>query len=216
MSNSTAQQPEGLPQRPRWTQILLLYPFLLYGLLASGHAVAEWLGLFSLGVLLLFPGLRAGAVLPWMVLALIAGIAGYATYAGHRAWVNYLPQVMICLFLMLVFGRTLRSNRVPLITRIAAAMRKGGAPVPFRYTRGVTIMWVVMFGLLALEGVVLAAFAPDIPFGRVSAITYAIMGIMIVGEFAFHTWRYPNPAQRGFPNFVRQLVQIDYRRLLND
>lgn len=214
--NSIEQPPEGLPQRPRWTLILLLYPFILYGLLVSGHAAAEWVGLFSLGVLLLFPGLRSGRAVAWLELAVIAMVAAYATYTDHRALVNYLPQIMIGLFLMVVFGRTLLPGRVPLITRIATAMRTRGAEVPVRYTRGVTILWVVMFVLLVLEGVLLALFAPDIPFARVSLLTYAVVAVLIIAEFSFHTWRYPNPAQRGFPDFVRQLVQIDYRRLLND
>jgi uncharacterized membrane protein len=214
--NNTGPPPDSLPSRPRWTLVLLLYPFVLYGLLASGQPVAEWIGLFSLGVLILFPGLRSGQALAWLVLALIGMVAGYATATGQRALVNYLPQILIGLFLMVVFGRTLRPGSVPLITRIAAAMRKGASEVPIRYTRGVTILWVAMFVLLVLEGVLLALFAPHFSFGRVSAVTYAMIIIVMVGEYSFHTWRYPNPAQRGFLDFARQLIQIDYRRLLND
>jgi uncharacterized membrane protein len=115
-----------------------------------------------------------------------------------------------------VFGRTLRPGRVPLITRIAAAMREGHAETPQRYTRGVTILWVAMFALLAVEGLLLGLLAPPIPFGRVSAVTYAAVGLLLVGEYLYHTWRYPNPRARGLADFLHQLVRIDYRRLLSD
>lgn len=215
--NKTGQPPpEGLPSRSRWALILLLYPFLLYALLASGHALAEWVGLFSLGLLILLPGLVERRLLAWLALLGVAGVSGYATVNGQRALVNYLPQILIGLFLMVVFGRTLLPGRVPLITRIAAAMRKGSAPVPMRYTRGVTILWVLMFVALVLEGVLLTLFAPQLPFGQVSALTYGTIAFVMVAEYCFHTWRFPNPAQKGFVDFLRQLVQIDYRRLMND
>jgi uncharacterized membrane protein len=188
----------------------------LYGLLRSGHAAAEWAGLFSLGVLILFPGLRHGRVPAWLLLGVIAAIAGYATASGHRALVNSLPQILISLFLLTVFGRTLRPGSIPIITRISTAMRKGQSEVPARYTRGVTILWVVMFALLALEGLLLAWLEPAISLGQISMVTYAVIIIVVVGEYCFHSWRFPNPEQRGLADFVRQLIQIDYRRLLSD
>lgn len=194
----------------------MLYPFVLYGLLVSGHAVAEWLGLFSLGVLVLFPGLRGRHVLAWGVLTAIAVLAAYAVARDHRALVNYLPQILVSTYLLVVFARTLRPGSVPLITRIADAMRQDGSEAPRRYTRGVTILWVVVFALLAIEGVLLAVLTPPISMGQVSAVTYAVVALVLVVEYCYHTWRYPHPDERGFLGFLRHVVQIDYRRLLSD
>jgi hypothetical protein len=58
--------------------------------------------------------------------------------------------------------------------------------------------------------------APGVSFGLVSAVTYSMVGIVMVAEYLFHTWRYPDSAQKGFADFIRQLIQIDYRRLMND
>lgn len=214
--NNTESPPDALPSRPRWTFVLLLYPFLLWGLLASGHAIAEWIGLFSLGVLILLPPLLQQRAWAWLSMIAVGLIAAYATANGNRALVNYLPQILIGLFLLVLFGRTLRPGSVPLITRIATAMRQGRASVPERYTRGVTILWVVLFAMILLEGILMTLFAPGVSFGWVSAATYSTVGIVMVAEYLFHTWRYPDPAQQGFADFMRQLIQIDYRRLMND
>lgn len=216
MSNSTGSKPDSLPSRPRWTFVLLLYPFLLYGLLTSGHPVGIWLGHFSLGALILSPGLLKGSPWAWLLLAGVGLVAYWAVAGDHQALSYFLPQILVSLFLMVVFGRTLRPGRVPLITRIAIAIHDGDSDVPMRYTRGVTILWVVVFALLVSEGLVLAWMSPDIPLRQVSLASYALVTFFVLAEYAYHNWRYPSPAHRGLPDFLRHLARIDYRRLIRD
>jgi len=215
--NNTGSPPDTLPKRSRWGALLLLYPVLLFFLLASGRPWLEFAGVVSLAALILLPALlnRRWFALP--VLLAVAGLAAFGAFSGHTAVVLFLPQILIGVLLAMLFGRTLRRGSVPLITRIATAIHEdGGSSVPKRYTRGVTIFWTVFFVLLAVEGVALMLFAPDWPVRYVNLVTYGVILLAVAGEYLFHTLRYPHPSHRGFPDFVRHLLRIDFRRLLND
>src|SRR5690606_33016828 len=108
------------------------------------------------------------------------------------------------------FGRTLRPGRVPLITRIAAAMEACEpaelAPRLQHYTRRLTLAWAVLLGALALADGVLAMIAvPDgllvrlgqPPLVSVSQQTWSwfanvldcgIIGAFFIGEYLLRKW----------------------------
>lgn len=215
--NKTGRLPEALPRRSPWGFLLLLYPVLLFFLLASGKPMLEFAGVASLAALILLPALMSRRWFALPVLLLVAGLAAYGAFGGHTALVMFLPQILIGSLLAFLFGRTLRPGSVPLITRIATAIHgDDGSSVPQRYTRGVTILWFVLFLLLVLEGIVLILLAPSWSAARVNVITYGVIALVVVGEYLVHNVRYPHPAHRGLPDFLRHLVRIDYRRLLDD
>lgn len=215
--NNTGNPPDTLPKRSRWGALLLLYPVLLFFLLASGRPWLEFAGVTSLAALIMLPALLTGRWFALPVLLGVGGLAGYGAFSGHTALVMFLPQILIGVLLATLFGRTLRPGSVPLITRIATAIHDDDAStVPLRYTRGVTILWTIIFVLMVVEGVILIIFSPPWPVSRVTFVSWGIVILIIVGEYLFHTIRYPHSSHRGFPDFVRHLLRIDFRRLMND
>jgi hypothetical protein len=72
----------------------------------------------------------------------------------------YVPPVLINLAMMVLFWRTLRPGAMPVVGRVAALWRGTLDPAVALYTRRVTIAWTVFFGLVAVESIALAVFAP--------------------------------------------------------
>jgi uncharacterized membrane protein len=214
---SNTAKPEPLPARARRGLFVFAgFIVLLTLMLNSGQPWLEFAAIATLGSFVLWPFLQRRNPVAWLVLLGVLGGAAYAAYSSHKVLLSFLPQVLLSVMFMLIFGRTLRPGSVPLITRISTDMRQGQSEVPVRYTRGLTLVWALVFALLALEGLVLGLFAPPGWVLRVSAMTWLFVGAFIVGEYLYHSRRYPNPLQRGFPDFARDLTRVDYRRLLDE
>src|SRR5687767_3680733 len=73
---------------------------------------------------------------------------------------NGLPHAAINLFLLWVFGRTLRGGREPLITAFARRIHGDVPPDMEPYTRGVTAAWCLFFAIQVLLSALLLAVAP--------------------------------------------------------
>lgn len=143
----------------------------LYALLAHLAGVRHDGGLAALAVadivllVLMQPLLerRWGA---WLALLLAMPLLWWL---AHSRFVQ-LPLLLVpVVFMSLVawfFGRTLRAGRVPLITRIVLQMDQETldtlSPKLISYTRGLTMAWALLLGVLALTNLLLACFAvPD-------------------------------------------------------
>lgn len=198
--------------------MLLLYPLLVDVAVATQRPFFAFAAMCLLAVMVL-PGYRARLGL-WVWVPAAAWIAlSYAVcFRGDGIYLLYLPPVLISLVLMLFFGRTLRAGSEPLITRISRAMRGGTLPEEVsRYTRKVTILWVVMFGLMALESALLAIFAPPRIWSLfTNLIDYLILATVMLAEYLYHSHHYPNGKHHSFLDFARDLARIDYRRILFD
>jgi uncharacterized membrane protein len=209
--------PEPLPARARRGLFVFAgFIVLLAMMLNSEQPWLEFAAIAILGGFVLRPFLQRRNPVAWLMLLGILAVAGYATYFDRNVLLSFLPQVLLSVMFMLIFGRTLRAGSVPLITRISTDMRQGQSAVPFRYTRGLTLVWTIFFALLALEGLVLGLFAPPGWVLKVSAMTWAFIGVFIASEYLYHTRRFPNPRQHGLLDFMRDLALVDYRRLLDE
>jgi len=106
--------------------------------------------LAAVGLLALRRAAHAGFV-AFAVVA--AGAALWLAWSGLErrfADVLFAEHVTLNLVLALVFGRTLRAGREPLVTRFARVIHEGGIPSEVeRYTRRVTLAWTVFFLLVA-------------------------------------------------------------------
>lgn len=198
--------------------LLLLYPLLVDIAVATGRPVYAFAAMCLLAAMTL-PGYRArlGAWV-WVLTAGWIALSYAICFRGDGIYLLYLPPVLISLVLMLFFGRTLRAGSEPLVTRISRAMRGGVLPdAVSRYTRKVTIMWVMLFGLLALESALLAVFAPPRIWSLfTNFLDYLIIAVVMIGEYLYHTRHYPNGKHNSFLDFASDLVRIDYRRILFD
>ena len=121
--------------------------------------------------LALAPVLAIGFVLIWRWSGALAGLlaAAAAAFLVHHYWPLFTRNFSIvyliqqCGFYAIMafgFGRSLLKGRVPLCTQLADKIHGPLSAAELRYTRKVTIAWVVFFLLnMAVTGV-LFAFAP--------------------------------------------------------
>ena len=186
-----------------------------------------WLGciaLIGLGAQFLWPALASRR--PWALLGfgMICVVAITVALGGEpRIYLHALP-ILVFLLLALFFGRTLVGDRIPLVTRIAAAARHIELedihtlqPEVYRYTRRVTWFWTLGFLFFAVEDLVLLGL--DLPARTAVAINignFVVVSILLVVEYLYHSRRYPNPTHRHVGDFIRDIARYDYRQLFND
>jgi uncharacterized membrane protein len=197
--SSTGNLPDTtLPSRSRWgLAVALALPALLLLMLNSGSLLVQFAANLLLGIVALLPFLRRHSVIAWLILLLIAAVCGVAVQKQDSNLLAYLPQVLISLLFLMIFGRTLRPGSEPLITRISTATRHGQSATPSRYTRGVTILWTVIFALLILQGLFFGFVDTGFPESKVSVATWALVLAVLVVEYFYHSRRYPNPLHRN-------------------
>ncbi len=195
--------------------LLLLYPLAVHAAIVTG---SRWLELAALAVL------AASMFAPWLLrrntwawAALVMALAASAAFVwlGAARLFLYAAPVLVPLALLWFFARTLLPGQVPLITRIAEAVR-GPLPEPVRrYTRQVTQFWVVAFSLFALANLGLALFAPPALWSLfANAINYLLVGVLLVAEWLFRCWYLRAHESLTWREYIRALARIDYRRLL--
>jgi uncharacterized membrane protein len=160
-------------------------PMLVSGMWLIAAALGLAVGLFRGSV---FPSLLFGGLLA-------AGIALW--WWGDAMALMYVPPVLINLAMMVLFWRTLRPGAMPVVGRVAALWRGTLDPAVALYTRRVTIAWTVFFGLVAVESIALAVFAP----------------LHIFIEYRLRLFCLPEHEHLSFRAFCRLLTSTDLRTL---
>ncbi len=154
--------------RPHWFAVALTWvPLMLIGgvlIWRSRHRL--WLG----------PLAAAGLALLWHERALVAGHVGLAYLAEHAGSLT---------FLGFMFGSTLRSGQIPLVTRFAATVKPAMSAAVRGYTRGVTAAWTLFFAAMAGASVLIFALRPIGDWMLfASAWTPLLVVLMFVAEYA--------------------------------
>jgi uncharacterized membrane protein len=132
-----------------------------------------------------------------------------------------------------LFGRTLYSGRVPLITRIVEGLYAQASmpmtPDLYLYTRQLTVAWAAMLAVLAVLNLLLALCA--VPSGvlhqfghtPVFAVTdeqwslfanvlnYGIVGGFFVVEYWLRKRRFPHRPYRNVGEFIQQMARLGPR-----
>lgn len=203
-----------------------------YPLLA--HAASHWRSpvlALAAGVLLVvlvaLPGLARRSPAGWIVLA--AGLATLAALAvlGNPQLPLFLPPVAINAVLAWIFGHTLARGRVPLIERLVRLLHPPQDPLDPRvpgYARRLTLLWALLFTVLALVAALLATLA--VPGGLLDAagiappfavplstwslwanvLGYLLVGALFAGEYAWRRRVFPTQPYRDFADFSRQVA----------
>lgn len=193
--------------------LMLAYPFLAQAAsMRESGTLAAIAALDMLAFLWAEPLVRRRA---WAWLGFIAAIAGAVWLAGSR-WA-LLPLLLAPpLFMAMIawlFARTLLAGRVPLITRLVAAL-DGSTPQTlepelYRYSHRLTGLWALALSVLALFNLGLAMIATPrgiLPtLGIQPAITvtdaqwswfanwinYGLVGLIFLAEFLYRKRRFP-------------------------
>ena len=205
--------------------LLLVYPLLIF---AAVRWQLPWLGslaLLGLGLQLLWPALQRRQTWARLMMVIITAAATWVVLTGDSNALPQLAPVLVFILLALFFGRTLRAPSVPLVARIAAAARDIPAgrerqdmePALWRYTWRVTCFWTLMFLAFAVEDLIMLWLAPAMPWPFVvNLVNFALILLLLVGEYLYHSRRYPNPKHRHFLDFARDVARFDYHKLLDD
>lgn len=194
---------------------LLVYAALLFTGMLSGRELPYRLAIpvLLLAVTPMLPLRRAPVVLGWILLA--AGLL-WLDWRGHaRAILDSVP-ILVNLALCVLFARTLRGGREPLVTRVVRVLEgpeRLASDGIAGYTRRVTWYWALLLGMqcallcacwivLATRGGSAQAWARD--YLHVGG--YLLPAVAMLAEYLLRRWRFRHLPQPGLLTFIRQLV----------
>jgi uncharacterized membrane protein len=167
---------------PRWAVTGLA--LLAWGVLAARvrGLLAALLGLLALGL-----GLAVSAVSPEAVL--------------------YAPPLALYVGLGALFAATLRPGDEPMVSRFARIERGGELPADLaRYTRTLTVLWVLFFAAMAATSFALA-LAGSIEAWSLftNLLAYALLAVFFLGEYLYRRFRFRHHTHAGFVEFLSRL-----------
>lgn len=185
------------------------------------------LALLDIVLILLVVPLARGRGWAWSVVAAAVLALWMVQRSGVLPVLLLLPPVLFPWLVAWFFARTLRADRVPLITRIASAMEDcppaALAPALRSYTRGLTALWAVVLagigvanlalGLIAVPDGLLAqlGYAAPVTVSQVAwswfanLLDYGLAGLLMVIEYLVRMRMFPDRPYRTLPQFVRRL-----------
>jgi len=124
-----------------------------------------------------------------------------------------IPYLAVYLFLLFLFGRTLKPGREPLVTRIATHVQGELPAYMVDYTRRVTWAWCVFFAGMAVTSMLLFVLAP-LPIWSVfnNLLNLPLVMAMYLGENAWRLWRYPDFPHASIATVFRAFRNFDFNR----
>jgi len=185
----------------------------LIHLAVSGESrLLEWLALVALAAIPFSIALLELRWRAWLSFAALCAAAWWlADTVGGRALL-YAPSVLIPSMLAWFFGRTLLPGRQPLIASVALAARPATPDYLLRYSRQLTVSWTALFITMAVSDFGLAVFAPP---GWWSVMAncgnYLVIGVAVVGEYAFRRLRFRDYAHPGFAEYLKIVATANPR-----
>lgn len=188
----------------------VLYPVAVHlAILAQAPAVAValLLTMTSLHLFYHLPNLRYS---PWAWTYIAVALAGAVSLAVGAVGALYLPPVLINLVLTILFARTLRAGRTPLIERFMR-LEYASAPPPAlcRYGRQLTFLWSGFFAASTLTAIALAAFAPLALWSLwVNILNFVLIALIYAAQYAYLYWRYRKYELHSPWNWLRVLVRL--------
>jgi uncharacterized membrane protein len=120
-----------------------------------------------------------------------------------------LPHAAIYAGLLVLFGLSLRSGHVPLITALSHQIHGSLPPAIDRYTRRVTWAWCLFFLFQLLASALLIAFAPVAWWSTfVNILNAPLLAVMLLGEKLTRSLWVTNPPRERFPDMVRMVALV--------
>jgi len=124
-----------------------------------------------------------------MLLLCLGGSAVLYALGGwlvqHYNWVFLLQHAGMQALLGLAFGRTLRPDHVPMVSRFAAIVHGHLSPALARYTRNVTWAWTLYFSTMATLSLLLFWLAPIAVWSAfANLLNLPLLILMFVAEYA--------------------------------
>lgn len=195
---------------------IIAYPFLAHASVFTHNALPALCLLSALfggsGIAMTLQGNRSGWLLLLITCALLLGSLFLDKDAQRLL---YLPPVLIPLLLGVVFAHSLWSGNTPLITSFARFSRAEPLDsATLSYTRKITLMWSGVFFVLAVESVLLAAYA-SYPLWSLftNFLNYLVILLTFALEYGVRVRRLSHLQHPGFIGFLLSLRKFDIRAL---
>lgn len=126
---------------------------------------------------------RFGMLVVFGIGCVAMGMA-WPTMAHHYGRIYWFEHAGTELVLCITFARTLSLGREPMCTYFARCVQGSLTPALERYTRQITVAWVVFFGLMALTSTVLFVTAPLAAWSVfANFFTAPLIGSMFIVEY---------------------------------
>jgi uncharacterized membrane protein len=186
--------------------LLLVYSLSIHFGILSGQQLPALLVLVGVGTLLLLRRRR------WWLLPLIPLTLYLIWSTDSVSTLLLLPPVLINLLLALVFGSTLLPGATPLITQFSRIMKGHLDDKALKYTRRVTLAWVIFFALMGMESILLALYAPPLVWSLfTNFLNYFFLLLFFLVEYFLRVRLFPEQEHPGFIPFLRSLTKVDPR-----
>jgi uncharacterized membrane protein len=192
----------SLARAVRWTAIAagaIAYPVLAHYSTTTAAATP------TLGVVVsLTPSLALLLWLAWrsprrLTMALLCTVVGlllwgfWGALERNFSWVYFLQHAGTNLMLAAVFGVTLEKGRQPLCTRFAEAFHGSLPPEVVRYTRQVTLAWMVFFVAMSLISGALFFFSSiEVWSAFANFLTFPLVMLMFAVEYGVRLRKLPH------------------------
>jgi uncharacterized membrane protein len=173
------------------------YQVLVHSVLVGEHGRMLRLALATIPMLIVGYWIAKSArnKLLWTLVLMGAAATVYAVEQRDQLGLPAMTALThggINLFMLWVFGRTLRHHREPLITGFARRVHGTLPPYIEAYTRRVTLMWCVFFVCQVVVSSTLFVFATlDVWSLFVNMSSLPLVALMFVCEYVYRVIRYP-------------------------
>jgi uncharacterized membrane protein len=138
---------------------------------------------------------------PWSVSIILMIGAEAAIWCGYTSAVAVVlaPAVASNVMLLVLFGHTLLPGREPLITRFRRYEQGYVSPKFASYTRSLTMLWVIHFGIATVVSVAAALRGDTALWSWVSLIAIPLVSLsLFLGEHIYRAMRF-GPEGRSSP-----------------
>ena len=221
---SSKIEPVNPPLHVSWTKVALLtagviaYQLLVYYMIVDQPDGGIGAGLMVAPLVVVVACVLARSVGGRLMLGLLAlavgvGILLWRTMGASPALLYPVPFLTVYVFLLWFFGRTLKAERKPLVTLLAAHVH-GEIPADIaRYTRQVTWAWCIFFAAMALTSILLFVFEP-LPIWSVfnNLLNLPLVVAMYLGEYAWRLHRFPDFPHASIATVFRAFRNFDFNR----
>lgn len=209
--------------------LAVAYPLIAHAASARQDGVLAALAVFDVFVIVLLEPLARRRGWAWALLLVLGVGAAMLAQSRHALLPLLLMPVLFVGMVAFLFGRTLAPGRVPLISKIVAALEQKPAqalaPELQRYTRQLTLAWTLLLATLALVDGLLALVAvpgglldslgivPAVTVSRMqwswfaNLLDYGIVGGFFVAEYLYRKRRFPG-RYRNFADFMRKMAAL--------
>ena len=198
------------------TLLTVCYPLLVHLGVYTGQLVMV---VYFFSLLLCLPFVVAiahkGRPNIWQALLLMLGVTLFYSSDNYAVNIVQAQPVIMFSFAFILFGSSLRAGSVPLISRFAILIRGDVSAAVNDYGRGATRVWALFFLVMIFVSLYLAITASIETWSWfANVLSYVLVLLMFVIEFAVRRRVLKDHVDYSFIQFIRELSNVDYRRLM--